>query len=56
MLFCNNCELHYEVIFNNDALAVDGDRPDQFCPRCGGCDLDSDDGEITQAAEAGKGE
>ena len=35
MLNCKACELHYEVIFNADALSYYDCKPNQYCPRCG---------------------
>lgn len=35
MAECQNCDLRFQVIFCNDALAQAGDRPNQYCPRCG---------------------
>ena len=38
MLKCNDCDLHYEVIWN-----YDGQEPPQyFCPRCGSESLEAE--------------
>ena len=31
MMFCPDCELHYDVTWNNDGQ----EPPTKFCPRCG---------------------
>lgn len=31
MLVCVDCELRYEIIWNNDGM----ETPDRYCPRCG---------------------
>ncbi len=42
MITCEECKLHYEIIYNNDMMGVDM----EFCPRCGCRDLIEDEEEI----------
>jgi len=46
MIICQECDLRYEVVFHNDALAMAGDRADQHCPRCGSEELECNEEEI----------
>jgi len=39
MIKCEECELYYDVIWNNDG----GEPPLSFCPRCGAEDPTNED-------------
>jgi hypothetical protein len=41
MLICSECDLHYEVVWNNDGCGA----PVVYCPRCGSEFIACDDQE-----------
>ena len=43
-MLCNECDLTYRVIWDQD----DGESPANYCPRCGGGDVEHEAGEIVE--------